>query len=99
MDTQETNVEQGFFYIIPAVLFDSGDYKKAFLYGLVTSIANSDGCCQVSANYLAQKLRIKPLSQVGVYLSELKAEGWLNVEEVEDKRQIYKITIIWPRQV
>ena len=93
MATCDDEIKQSFFYFIPAQLVESGNHKKAFLYGLITSLADIDGYCQVTLGYLAKKQRIRPVSLVNDYLKELKAEGWIDVEPLKNKPGFYKIKL------
>jgi hypothetical protein len=83
---------QGYFYIVPAVLAESGNFYKAMLYGLITSLARKDDNtgCTASNSYLAKKLNMKDPTTISKYVNELKDEGWFNVK-LNDKGNVRNI--------
>lgn len=104
MESRETH-SQGYFYIIPASLAESGDFYKAILYGLITSLSRREDDengrtifrgCDASNQYLATKLGMKNIGTVSKYINELKNEGWVRVEvdkEAGNKRRIFPTSV------
>lgn len=91
---KQEHYTQGYFYLIPAALAESGDFYKAMLYGLITSLARREEDeegnitykgCDASNEYLAKKLGKKHIGTVSKYVNELKAEGWVEVEVDKNK--------------
>ncbi len=82
------NTQQGFFYIIPAQLAESGNPTKALLYGLITSLANKDGYCWASSSFLGDKLKVKERI-IRKYVSELQKDGYIITETTNNARKIY----------
>lgn len=84
---------QNFYYIIPAQLAEGNKPKKALLYGLIVSLANKQGYCWATNDYLGQKLDIKGESTISHYVSELVKEGWLHREVNAGKGNKRKLSL------
>ena len=88
-------MDQGYYYVIPAKLFESGDHIKALLYGVIANLCNQEGYCWASNDYLAKKIGRKDKSIVSNKIAELSSEGWI-LSEVDqskgNKRKIYLST-------
>lgn len=78
---------QNFWYIIPAMLAESGKPQKALLYGLITSLTRGNGCCTASNFYLAEKLGKKDTSIIRTYLTELEKEGWIYLHNRKSRKR------------
>lgn len=77
---QDNGTRQGFYYIIPAQLMESGNFAKAAVYGLITSLANKDGFCRASNAFIANKINRKDVSRISNIIAELETEGWITTE-------------------
>lgn len=84
---------QNYFYIIPAILAESGKPQKALLYGLITSLTRKDGICTATNEYLAKKLKRKDLSTIRQYVSEMEKDGWLLINNRDSKKREIKLAI------
>jgi uncharacterized membrane-anchored protein/biotin operon repressor len=87
---------QGYYYIIPADLAESGNKTKAMLYGLISSLTLRQEYCTASNSYLAKKLGMneKSATTISRYINELKKEGWIEVKIYKkdgNKREILPI--------
>jgi biotin operon repressor len=85
--------EQNYFYIIPAKLAEEGNMTKAMLYGLISSLANKQGYCWASNEYLAKKLKRKDPTKISKYITQLKKDNWIDIEVNKEKGNIRKIWI------
>ncbi|MFA4991499.1 MAG: hypothetical protein WC569_02850 [Candidatus Omnitrophota bacterium] len=86
----EEKTQQGYYYIIPAKLAESGDKTKALLYGVVTSLVNKEGYCWATSKYLGAKIGITSRTVVSLAINELQKEGWITVEIIDSyKRRIW----------
>lgn len=81
--------DQGFWYQIPKEIVDSGNLVKAVIYGVISAVARTSGVCFAANNYLLEKIGRKDNEVISKNLIELEKEGWIVVEYIKDKRQIY----------
>ncbi len=82
--------KQGYFYIIPVKLAESGPPSKALLFGLITSLSNREGHCWATNIYLAKRLGMKGIAQVSALLSNLELEGYLKIDFATSKKRIIR---------
>ena len=84
---------QGYVYIIPAELAESGSSTKALLYGLIFSLCNKHGTCWASNKYLAEKLGKKSITTISNYISQLQKEDWIDVALNEKRLRVISVTL------
>ncbi len=82
MENEEKS-QQGYYYIIPAKLAESGDKTKALLYGVITSLVNKEGYCWATSKYLGDKIGITSRTVISLAISALQKEGWIIVEIID----------------
>lgn len=88
---------QGLYYIIPSKLAESGDEKKAILYGLITSLARSEGYAWASNQYMAEKLKVSDRT-IQNKLKNLIDDGWVvrafdNDQTMEGRKLYPQVTV------
>ncbi len=79
--------KQGYFYIIPVKLAESGPPSRALLFGLITSLSNREGHCWATNIYLAKRLGMKGIAQVSALIRDLESEGYLEIENAASKKR------------
>lgn len=82
-------MEQGYFYIIPAILAESGKPAKALLFGLLSSLSRKQGYVFATNTEIAEKLGRNSLDKVSRMIGQLEKEGWIERRYHKNKRKIY----------
>ncbi|MDD5613440.1 MAG: helix-turn-helix domain-containing protein, partial [Candidatus Omnitrophica bacterium] len=96
MKIQKSVREQGFYYIIPAVLAEQNSPRKALLYGLISSLVNEKGYCWATNEFLTKKLGMKSRAQISGYLNSLEKEGWIRMDIEKESGNARKIFLVTP---
>ena len=69
---------------------ESGNFSKAAVYGLITTLICKDGYCYASNKYLAEKIGRKDRSRISALIKELETEEWIRTEtSAGNKRKIW----------
>lgn len=77
--------KEGFFYNIPASVFEADIPDKAkLLFGLLSSLLNKEGYCYASNDYLSKKLKLNS-SDISRYLTILGKLGTVQIENRQSK--------------
>lgn len=94
MENEENNI--GYYAVIPATILYNDKLKanSKLLYAVITSLANKEGFCYASNQYLAQKLGVDQRT-ITRLLSELRNNKFIIMEIIKNdngeiiKRRIY----------
>lgn len=94
MENEENNI--GYYAVIPATILYNDKLKAntKLLYAVITSLANKEGFCYASNQYLAQKLGVDQRT-ITRLLAELRNNNFIIIEIIKNdngeiiKRKIY----------
>ena len=94
MENEENGI--GYYAVIPAAILYNDRLKASakLLYAIITSLANKEGYCYASNQYLAQKLGVEQRT-ISRLLTELRNNNYIIIEIIKNdngqiiKRKIY----------
>jgi len=78
---------ENYYLVIPAKLLKQGNATKAVLFGVIVSLAQKEGYCWATNEYLASQIGKKEVI-VRRYLTELENEGYIRMENRNSKKRV-----------
>jgi DNA-binding PadR family transcriptional regulator len=87
--------KQSYYVVIPMPIFEDKELKpnEKLLYGLISSLINSEGYCYASNKYLSEKINISEVN-ISKTLKKMEQKGYIAIVYVKDgaivkSRKIY----------